>query len=348
MTRKASGSLPRPLRLTLWTVGVAGSMALGAFLLTLALREVQTAQVAAVFGRASVPLLLAGLGVFMLASLARGLRWWVLFVGVRVSLMRLLLVEHTALGVNNATPLPLLDEPVRVGLLALHGVPTGMVLATMATQRTFEFGAQALLASVGVLFLPPLRPLAPYIWGGVIVALAAVCALFLVGPRVMRIPGLGQVSPVRDFSRTVLLLRNRPVRVLVAFILTLAYALGIGMSGWLVAQAFALPIPLLGMVFLTLLTLFVADWIPGLPASVGTFEFIAVTLLDLWGVERASAFSFAILLHALLFLPPTLVAGVYLPVAGYRSVRAVLGLLRTRPSLTPPPSAPVDAILRKQ
>ncbi|GBD11086.1 hypothetical protein HRbin23_00737 [bacterium HR23] len=332
MAHSGRGPVPRRLRIALWTAGASGSMALGAFLLTLALREVQKVQVAEVLGRASVPLLLGGLGIFMGASLARALRWWVLFTQVRVGFWRLLLVEHTALGVNNATPIPILDEPVRVGLLALRGIPTGTVLATMATQRTFELGGQALLAGVGVLFLPPLRPLAPYIWGGALVALVAVCALFLVGPRVGRIPGLGHLSLVRDFGRTVLLLRGAPLRVALAFLLTVVYALGIGVSGWMVARAFALPIPLLGMVFLTLITLFVGDWVPGLPASVGTFEFIAVTLLALWEVERAVAFSFAIVLHALLFLPPTLVAGFYLPIAGYRSLRAVLGLVGQHPA----------------
>lgn len=322
-------------------------MSLGGFLLTLALREVQKVQVATLFGQASVPLLLGGLGVFAGASLARGLRWWVLFKGVRVGFLRLLLVEHTALGVNNATPIPILDEPVRVGMLALAGVPTGQVLATMATQRTFELGAQALLAGVGVLFLQPLRHLAPYIWGAALVAVVATGALFFVGPRVARIPGVGQVPPVRDFGHTVLLLRGAPLRVGVAFFLTLTYALGVGVSGWIVARAFALPIPLLGMVFLTLITLFVADWVPGLPASIGTFEFIAVTMLGLWGIERAAAFSFAILLHALLFLPPTVVAGFYLPIAGYRSLRAVLGLLQQRPSLTPAPPTPADPAPRR-
>lgn len=347
MAQLGRGPFPRALRIALWVVGAAGSMSLGAFLLTLALREVQKAQVAALLGQASVPLLLGGLGVFMGASLVRGLRWWVLLQGVRVGFLRLLLVEHTALGVNNATPIPILDEPVRVGMLALAGIPTGRVLATMATQRTFELGAQVLLAGVGVLFLPPLRHLAPYIWGGALVAVVATSALFLVGPRVGRIPGLGQVPPVRDFSHTVLLLRGSPLRIGIAFFLTLAYALGVGISGWMVARAFALSLPLLGMVFLTLITLFVADWVPGLPASIGTFEFIAVTMLGLWDIERAIAFSFAILLHALLFLPPTIVAGFYLPIAGYRSLRAVLGLLQQRPSLTPAASSLADPSPRR-
>lgn len=310
-------------------------MALGAFLLTMALHEVQKVQVAAILGRASIPFLLGGLGTFVGASLVRGLRWWILFKGVRIGFLRLLLVEHTALGINNASPIPILDEPVRVGLLALHGVPSGTVLATMATQRTFELGGQTLLASIGVLFLPPLRSLAPYIWGGALVALVATVALFAVGPRLGRIPSLGHIPLVRDFGHTVLLLRGAPLRVGLAFLFTLLYALGTGVSGWMVAHAFALPLPLWGMVFLTLITLFVGDWIPGLPASIGTFEYIAITLLGLWGIERSTAFSFAILLHALLFLPPTLVAGFYLPLAGYRSLRAVLGLLQQRASPNP-------------
>jgi uncharacterized membrane protein YbhN (UPF0104 family) len=338
MGRPRRAPVPWPLRLTLWAIGISVSMALGAFLLALALREVPRSQVVDAWGRASVPYLVGGFGAFLGASLARGVRWWVLLGvrGVSVGLPRLLLVENTALGVNNALPIPILDEAVRVGLLAPRGIPAGAVLATMATQRTFELGGQALLVGVGVVLLPPLRPLTPYVWGGILGAAVATLALFLIGPRLGTIPLLGRLPLARDFGRTVAMLRRVPLRVGAAFLLTLAYALGIGVSGGLVAKAFALSTPLLGTLFLTLITLFTSRWIPGLPASIGPFEFIAVTLLGLWGVERPVALGFALVLHFLLFLPPTVVAAVYLPLAGYRSLRAVGDLLRPRPRLSLP------------
>jgi hypothetical protein len=45
--------------------------------------------------------------------------------------------------------------------------------------------------------------------------------------------------------------------------------------------------------------------IPSLPGFVGTYHWLATTCLVAFGVARADAFAFALLLHALWFLPIT-------------------------------------------
>ncbi|MBI4338245.1 MAG: flippase-like domain-containing protein [Chloroflexi bacterium] len=318
----------RPRSWLLWAAAGVASTVLGAALLWLALRQVDWGQVQSSLSQASVGYLLMAAGFMAGAMFLRGLRWRLLFQGVRVSTLRLLLVENTAIGVNSTTPIPILDEPVRVGLLALQGLSVGQVLATMAAQRIFELGTQTLLATVALVLLPPLRPLAPYVAAAAGVTVVALVALFAVGPRLQHVSWLQALPLARDFGRAVRLMRQARLSVLASFLLTIAYSVVVGMVGWAISQSLHLSMPFLAMIILTLATIFFTDWIPGLPGAVGTFEFVAISLLDLFDVSRSIAFSFAIVLHGVLFLPSILIAAVYLPYAGVRSVRALQALLR--------------------
>jgi len=110
-----------------------------------------------------------------------------------------------------------------------------------------------------------------------------------------------------------------------------------------------LQVGLWGLVVLSLAVIFFTDWLPGLPGAIGTFEFVALYLLGLWQVEASTAFGFAILLHALFFLPPLIVAVCYLPYAGFRSVEAVWRLVQQPwpraglASVEPEPGGPEQA-----
>ena len=48
--------------------------------------------------------------------------------------------------------------------------------------------------------------------------------------------------------------------------------------------------------------------VPSLPASVGTFEFAVFYLLTTIGVDDGKALGFALVIHAILFIPPILIA----------------------------------------
>lgn len=55
-----------------------------------------------------------------------------------------------------------------------------------------------------------------------------------------------------------------------------------------------------------------ATLIPGTPGYIGTFDYFAARALALGGNDAAAATAFALLVHAMLWLPPTLVGGLYL------------------------------------
>ena len=48
--------------------------------------------------------------------------------------------------------------------------------------------------------------------------------------------------------------------------------------------------------------------VPSLPASVGTFEFVVYYLLTAFGVGPVEALGYALVIHAILFVPPILMA----------------------------------------
>jgi len=51
--------------------------------------------------------------------------------------------------------------------------------------------------------------------------------------------------------------------------------------------------------------------IPSAPGYVGTFEFFCMSVLALFSIEKNIALSFAIVLHAILFIPITILGMIY-------------------------------------
>ncbi|RUA21064.1 MAG: hypothetical protein DSY79_08135, partial [Chloroflexi bacterium] len=67
-------------------------------------------------------------------------------------------------------------------------------------------------------------------------------------------------------------------------------------------------ISLLVATLLVIWTLTFVALVPSLPAAVGTFEFAVFYLLTTIGVGDGDALGFALVIHAILFMPPILIA----------------------------------------
>ncbi len=52
--------------------------------------------------------------------------------------------------------------------------------------------------------------------------------------------------------------------------------------------------------------------IPSMPGRIGVFEYICVLTLALFGISQSAAFSYGVLLHSLVFIPPTLLGVIFL------------------------------------
>ncbi|MCH9038286.1 MAG: flippase-like domain-containing protein [Chloroflexi bacterium] len=332
----SSFSLRRPP--TYVTVAAYGAVAtgIGIALGWLVLKNIAWDKLGASLSSANFTLVLAALALYVLAGYLRGLRWRLVLGNDKVSAGRLFLIEQTGTAMDTFSPIRVLDELVEIGILVLRDkLKLGTILATLALQRTFEFGTTVLIMGIGVLLLEPLRPYWPYFTVGITLGSVSLILLFTVGPALSRIPALSKLAVVPQFASAVVLLRQDVGRSALAFLISLAQALLIGMAGWLVAQAVHIDLGLHVMIVITLGVMFFSSAVPGLPLALGTFEFGVVNLLGLWGIDPEQAIAFSLVLHAVLFLPPIFFAMLFLPREGLLSLAEIKALAsRTRVELS--------------
>ena len=330
---KLIGKQDSPSRVKFLLIGyVVLSTALGGLLGWLVIKNAHWNELRDALFSANMTLIAAAWALITVAAYLRGVRWKLLLQNENTGATRLFLIEQTGAALDTLSPVRVLDEVVQVGILALRDkLRLGTILATIALQRTFEFATTVLVLGAGALWLPQLRQFAPWIAVGLFFGLVSLIALFAAGPILGRIKILSNIQIVSQFASAIVLLRREKRRALAAFALSLAQAGLLGVAGWLVVLATDLQVSLPAMIVITMAIAFFSSTVPGLPMSIGTFEFAAVSILALWGVGREDAIAFAIMLHAVLFLPPILFAIAFLPREGLLSIRELRALSsRTR------------------
>ena len=323
---------PTPLAKFLLIGYVVLSTALGGLLGWLVIKNAHWDELRHALVSADIMLIAAALLLVNLAAYLRGIRWKLLLHNENSGATRLFLIEQTGAALDTLSPVRVLDEVVQVGILTLRDkIGIGKILATIAIQRTFEFATTVVILGAGALLLPQLREFLPWIGIGAALGLAGLIALFAVGPLLDRVKLLSNIRIASQFASAIILLRHHKRRSLMAFTLSVAQTILIGLAGWLVALATDLQLNLSAMIVITLAITFFSSAVPGLPMSIGTFEFAAVTILALWGIGREDAIAFSLLLHAVLFLPPILFAALFLPREGLLSIKELRALRnRTR------------------
>ena len=68
---------------------------------------------------------------------------------------------------------------------------------------------------------------------------------------------------------------------------------------------------------LLLIALQIGVRLPSSPGSIGVFHYLCVVTLSLFGVERSVAFGYGVILHLVMYLPPSLLGLMYLGRSGY-------------------------------
>ena len=106
-----------------------------------------------------------------------------------------------------------------------------------------------------------------------------------------------------------------------ALLMTLVHWLLVGVCAWVLAYGMGLGISAFVATLANLGTIYFTNALPALPAAVGTFEFAIVYVLKFFGVPHALAFSYGVVIHAVLFLPPIVVAMAVFSSIGVRPLR---------------------------
>lgn len=250
----------------------------------------------------------ASLLTVVVANIFRAYRWKVLFVGEPVSTLRLFMVQNTGIGLNNVVPIRVISEAVQYALLTLrYKVNNGVALGTMGIERVLDMVITASLLMAGLILIPDIGQARPYVIGAFVFAILSVLAI----PLFVKLAGMGFFSRISLLAATIDYLSHvkQNKRALVqSFLLTLAHWLLLGLAVWVLAFGMDLGISPVVATLTILGTLYFTTSVPSLPAGLGTFEFAVVYVLKLFEVDHASAFSFAIVIHAVVFLPPIVVA----------------------------------------
>ena len=305
-------------------VGVGASAGLG----WLAVRGLDWGLVRGSLQDVSPSLLLMSVAVFMFASYIRALRWQVLFLDDRLSTWRLFIVQNEGIGLNNLVPVRVASEATQIAVLSYRdGVRTSIAVATLGMERVIDVVASTLILAAAFFLVPEMENFTLYVWGAVGFAIVMVVLLRLLAWGTDAWSFIHRFPFVSAFASAVRDLVNRPARLSVSMSLSVMYWLLVGISAWLVAESVSLPVSPMTATLVIMATIFFATTVPAAPSAIGTFEFAVIYVLEYFDVARESSFGFAVLTHAVFFLPPTIIAAVFLPREGVASISRIRRLV---------------------
>jgi uncharacterized protein (TIRG00374 family) len=247
--------------------------------------------------------------LFNAATVLRAYRWQVLFLKERVSLWRLFLVQNTGIGLNNLSPVRVVSEPTQwVMLTVRYGVKGGPSAATLGMERVLDMVASAVLLGVSLLFVPAKGVLPIYLFAAFLIAAIAVILVVMLA-RAGNWPLVRRIDALRVFTASVAdLLQARSI-VAYSLVLSVTYWMCVGFCVWLASLGMpGMSISLVGATFAMVATLYLTTSLPSLPMALGTFEAAFMYVIVLFGVDASIAFSYAVVVHVLLHLPPTAIA----------------------------------------
>ena len=328
---------PKPKRPSYRWASFAAILLAGV-LLFLALRDMDWASVQATFQKGKVGLILLGVAVALISFLARGLRWWVLLSASkpvrRANVFWVMMVGY--LG-NNLLP-GRVGEVIRTVVISrIEGLSLGFSLATVISERVLDAVFLILIASLSMLSYKNF----PETISG---AVRSFGILGLVGLAFLLIAYKFRAQFEQMALRLTLPLqiKEKVTSGLTHFLSGLgafqqpaqaARFLGLTVFIWLcdalgcrlVASAFTLEISIPQALFF-LAALGLSSSLPATPGYIGVFQFIAVTILPLFGFLQSEALVYVLAIQMVNYLTVICLGslGLWRLGLGVQEVRGVL------------------------
>lgn len=317
-------------------LAIAGVI-VSAIFLWIAFSGLNPTEVLGYIGQVEFGWLLVGIGVYVLAMVVITWRWQFLLNAIKriplPPLFELVAIGYTG---NNIYPFRSGDILRAVLLQRDHAIPIARAGVTVLVERVFDGLVMLTFIIVPLLFVevasPELRTVAT-VAAPVFVGALVVFLFLAAQPNLLRrlvrlvvrvLPGrVGEI--VTGLSEDVIGglegLRSPKDLAGTVFASYLTWAIEAGVY-WIVSFAFGLdvgyPVMLIAVGVVNL-----AGLIPASPGQIGVFEFFASRVLIGVGIGEAQATAYALLVHLVIWLPPTLLGFIYL-------VRRGLGLRAVR------------------
>jgi len=260
----------------------------------------------------------------LLTNILRSYRWkYVLNPLQRVSVQRLFSGVAVGYMANNVLPARL-GEVVRSYYLGKkEGLSKSSVLATIVVERLFD-GLTLLifLALISLFFnFPDWVKAVGWLTAAVLIAFSAVLGVLVVkrestlglvervtawlpGPVAERVHDL-----TGSFLTGLAILNHVRDTLLVLTFSVLGWIVEAG-TYYVVGLCFDFHLPVYGAMIAVAIVNF-GILLPAAPGYIGTFEFFSVSALGLVAIDKSVALSYALVLHAVLIVPITLIGMVY-------------------------------------
>ena len=292
-------------RLAQLSVGAVASVGLT----YLAVRSLAWRDVAATFADFplwSVPIALVPLAA---AILLRAVRWHVLLPGEAVSFKQVALVQNTGIGLNNMLPVRMVSEPVQLALITRrYRVPFPTALATLVAGNVLDIFASAALMGSGILLVPGLRESKVGLLLVLVLLVVSLLVFIVVARGLDAIPIAKGMRFFQQLTIAVGLLRDMPGRLWLSFFANVGHMFSVGVAGLVIASALDINVGLLAMATILVAAAFFISAVPSLPSGAGTYHFAVVSMMTAVGADPEAAFSFAVVMHLMIFLPPSVLA----------------------------------------
>lgn len=294
-----------------------------AFFLVLAFREASLGEVWEGVRGADPGLLAVAVLVIGCVYTAQAERWRRI-ADESATFTRFLRWVVASVAVNNVVPARAGDLLRGRWVSSAAGWSTGRGVSTVVVDRAFDLLGLVLLLAVGIPRVVKEGWSTRVGIAGVVVFVLVLA--FLAGARMYarrrsrdrRTRGRAR-KLVRD-TLDGLAVPIRPRRLTeLATLSLLAWGLW-AFAAWLVARSVGVDLGALDVMFVAaVINLGVA--IPSSPGFVGTYQWLAVSALELLDIAKEPALTFAILMQAVWYIPTTLVGGIVLVLAALRRVR---------------------------
>ncbi len=298
-------------------VSVAASIGLG----WLAIRGLDWDQVSDSLAGVSITFIVLSVLVFIAASWLRAYRWRIMLLDHPISTARLFVIQNEGIGLNNLVPVRIASEATQLAVLTIRDrIEAPTALATLGMERVVDVVASTVILLVAFFLVPEMENFTLYVWGALGFAIAAVFLVRFLSWGSHSLAFVRRWVFLEDFTRAVRDLERARLRLAATLVVSALYWLMVGITAWIIALAIDMDMSPVTATIAIMGTIFFATAVPALPSSIGTFEAAVVYVLDFFGLDRSQGFAFAILIHAVLFLPPTLIAVVMLPREGIVSI----------------------------
>lgn len=301
--------------------------ALAAAFLWLVLRQIGVDDIGAAFDSANMALIVAAVGAFCVGYACRIERWRLMLVHDNPALRW----THCAgpfmgcVATNNVLPFRAGDVLRAFGFNRRLGTSAAASLATVLVERMLDLLMVTAFLGLALAWFGMSSSTLLGVGGAFLACGAAVILLVLLFPAVFRPLASGAVGLLSMLAPAVggrargqvdqlfgALEHMAKGATIVALVAWSALAwLAEGIVFWLCALALpSIAQPLAAWLALPIGTL--ATVIPSTPGFVGTFDYFVVQAMAAPGNAIASATAYALLVHTVLWLPPTILGGAYL------------------------------------